>query len=79
VGGDFNCVDQINRDALSAAGTYTSLHFKKWREAAAKRGLKDIYPFLANDAPGGFTRLTSTVHTRIDRIYGPRKTHHGDG
>eukprot|EP00962_Isochrysis_galbana_P001284 scaffold327_cov166-Isochrysis_galbana.AAC.1 len=36
-----------------------------------KRGLTDIYPFLTNDAPGGFTRLTATVHTRIDRIYGP--------
>jgi len=71
VGGDFNCVDQLHRDTLSASGTYANLHNKKWREIAAKRGLIDIYPFLTNDAPGGFTRLTATVHTRIDRIYGP--------
>jgi len=69
--GDFNCVDQLHRDTLSANGTYANLHNKKWREIAAKRGLIDIYPFLTNDAPGGFTRLTATVHTRIDRIYGP--------
>jgi endonuclease/exonuclease/phosphatase family metal-dependent hydrolase len=71
VGGDFNCVDHVRRDALSAQGTYANTHRRKCREAAAKRGLTDIYPFLTNDAPGGFTRLSSTVRTRIYRIYGP--------
>jgi endonuclease/exonuclease/phosphatase family metal-dependent hydrolase len=71
VGGDFNCVDQVLRDTKSAEGTYTNLHSRKWREAATERGLIDIYPFLNNDAKEGFTRLTATVHTRIDRTYGP--------
>jgi exonuclease III len=71
VGGDFNCVNQVQRDTRSAEGTYTNLHYGKWREIAAKRGLTDIYPFLNDNARGGFTRLTATVHTRIDRIYGP--------
>jgi len=30
----------------------TNLHFKKWRETAAKRGLTDIYPFLTNAFQG---------------------------
>jgi hypothetical protein len=61
----------VLRDTKSAEGTYTNLHSRKWREAAAKGGLTDIYPFLNNYAKEGFTRLTTTVHTRIDRIYGP--------
>jgi exonuclease III len=71
IGGDFNCVDQVQRDTRSAEGTDTNLQYRKWREIAAKRGLTDIYPFLNDNARGGFTRLTATVHTRIDRIYGP--------
>jgi hypothetical protein len=27
-----------------------------------------------NDTPGGLTRIASTVHTRIDRIYGPTES-----
>jgi hypothetical protein len=68
---DFNCVDQVQRDTRSAEGTYTNLHYRKWREITAKRRLTDIYPFLNDNARGGFTRLTATVHTRTDRIYGP--------
>jgi exonuclease III len=52
IGGDFNCVDQVERDTRSAEGTYTYRHYGKWREIAAKRGLTDIYPFLNDNARG---------------------------
>ena len=70
VGGDFNCVDDVNLDTQKNTGNqYANNAYREWKSYAAQQGWQDAYRRIHGDKPGGFTRMTAAVHTRIDRIY----------
>ena len=75
VGADCNCVADPTLDCRYPDGSttkYANLHAGKWEDILASAGLQDVYRQLeGNSARGGFTRLGTSVFTRIDRIYGP--------
>ena len=50
---------------------YGNTHGIRLRRAMNEIGLIDAYNLVNGNKPGGFTRLSGTVHTRIDRIYTP--------
>ena len=75
VGGDFNCVENVETDTRKAEDEegYGNAHGPKLRSAIneMEMGLIDAYNLVNGNAREGFTRLSGTIHTRIDKIYTP--------
>ena len=72
VGGDFNCVIDVNKDVCYATGvdrTYQNHHAPLVEKLMNRAKLTDLHNRVNATDIDGFTREESNVKTRIDRIY----------
>eukprot|EP00967_Tisochrysis_lutea_P031569 scaffold37240_cov39-Tisochrysis_lutea.AAC.1 len=73
MGGDFNCVEDVELDTRAKMGrsTYGNTHGPKLRAAINTMGYVDAHRLVNGPTQSGFTRLSGSIHTRIDRLYTP--------
>jgi hypothetical protein len=72
VGGDFNCVENVNLDVRYPAqggSTYANASGQTLARLIAESGMIDSYRLVYGDAKTGYSRMAHTIHTRIDCIY----------
>jgi hypothetical protein len=72
VGGDFNCVENVNLDVRYPAqggSTYANASGQTLARLIAESGMIFSYRLVHGDAKTGYSRMAHTIHTRIDRIY----------
>ena len=77
VGTDRNTVADVSVDVRHASGSHTvypNQHAAKWDDMMAALGLRDVFRQLEGSRARMYTRLGSTVHTRIDCVFGPCKS-----
>ena len=77
VGADRNTVADVSLDVRHVRGSntlYPNQHAAKWDDMMAALGLRDVYRQLEGSRARSYTRLGSTVHTRIDCLFGPCKS-----
>jgi hypothetical protein len=72
VGGDFNCVENVDLDVRYPAqegSTYANASGQTLARLIAESGMIDSYRLVHGDAKTGYSRMAHTIYTRIDRIY----------
>jgi hypothetical protein len=72
VGGDFNCVENVDLDVRYPAqggSTYANASGQTLARLIAESGMIDSYRLVHGDAKTGYSRMAHTIHTRIDHIY----------
>ena len=77
VGADRNTVADVSLDVRHTQGSstlYPNQHAAKWDDMMAALGLRDVFRQLEGSRARMYTRLGSTVHTRIDCLFGPCKS-----
>ena len=65
IGGDFNCVEDVEIDTKSDEdkSTYGNAHGLRWRTAINTMGYIDAHRLVNGFTCSGFTRLSGTTHT----------------
>ena len=78
VGGDFNCVTSSNLDVAhyNNQTVYANTGGREWAALTAHLGLVDTHRQFHGNKRGGYTRITPTVATRIDRLYASKYNTH---
>ena len=79
VGADRNTVGDVSLDVRYQEGSktkYPNAHAGLFDDMMAKLGLQDIFRQLEGKRARSYTRLGKTVHTRIDCIFGPKRSDH---
>ena len=77
VGADRNSVADLSLDVKYRQGAtteYSNGHAAMWDRLMAGAGLRDVYRELEGPKARQYTRLGSSVHTRIDCLFGPCKS-----
>jgi hypothetical protein len=77
VGADRNTVSDATLDVRYPAGCarrYGNSHAQLFDNTMARLGLSDVFRQLEGSQARSYTRLGNTVHTRIDCVFGPRRS-----
>ena len=70
IGGDFNCVENPIFDVIKEnGGTYQNKHAGLMKTVMRKKQVSDIFYKIHGDRARAYTRETSEIRTRLDRIY----------